>query len=504
MRALIRVTAPVLAAVWIVLLTATSQAEPVKITFLHVNDVYEISPKGGKGGFAELMTLLKKERAAAAHSITTFGGDLISPSVMSGLTKGTQMVELMNAIGADVAVPGNHEYDFGPEVAAKRYAESKFPWLGANVLGKDGKPAGGLTATTVIEVGGVNVGFFGLLDPETDVLSSPGPDITFAPLVETAKAAVKDLQAAKAQFIVALTHIDFADDRELARSVKGINLILGGHDHDPITFFENNVLIHKSGTDAHYLGAIDVTLDWVEKRGKTRLTVLPAWRMPSTAGVAPDPEIAKIVDKHNAKLDAELDVVIGKTAVQLDSRRASVRGGETAIGNLIAEAMRTAVGADVGLTNGGGIRGKKIYDPGTALTRKDILTELPFGNVTLLLEVSGADLLAALENGVSRVEDKAGRFPQIAGMTLLYDPKAPKGSRVVAATVGGQPLDKGKTYTVATNDYMGNGGDGYASLKNAKQLIDKSGATLMATTVMDYIAKKGEVSPQLDGRTKAK
>ena len=345
MTALKRVAAPVLAAVWIGLLAATSQAEPIKLTFLHVNDVYEISPKDGKGGFAELMTLLRKERAAADHSITTFGGDLFSPSIMSGLTKGAQMVELMNAIGTDVAVPGNHEYDFGPEVATKRYGESKFPWLGANVLGKDGKPAGGLVATKVIEIGGVKIGFFGLLDPETDVLSSPGPNITFAPPIEAAKTAVKDLQAAGAKFIVALTHIDFAEDRKLARSVKGINLILGGHDHEPITFFEKGVMIYKSGTNAHHLGAVDMTLDWVEKRGKTRLTVLPAWRMTSTAGVAPDPEIAKIVNKHNATLDAKLNVAIGKTAVQLDSRRASVRGGETAIGNLIAEAMRTAVGA---------------------------------------------------------------------------------------------------------------------------------------------------------------
>ncbi|MBT3359091.1 MAG: bifunctional metallophosphatase/5'-nucleotidase [Rhodospirillales bacterium] len=473
-------------------------AAPTKVTFLHTNDVYEISPSGGQGGLAELMTLLRKERAAADHAITTFGGDLISPSVMSGLTKGAQMIDVFNAIGVDVAVPGNHEFDFGPEVAAKRMGESKFPWLAANVSG-----AAGMTDVLTIKAGDFTIGFFGLIAPETDVLSSPGTGIKFADVFETAEAAVKKLKAAGADVIVALTHLDIAVDRELA-GVRGINLILGGHDHDPITFYEGGVLIHKSGYDAHYLGAIDVSLEWYEKRGKKRLRVRPAWRMISTAGVAPDAEVKAIVDGHNAKLDAELGMVIGKTTVQLDSRRASVRTGETNFGSLIADAMMQEVGADVGLTNGGGIRGDKTYDAGTELTRKDILTELPFGNVTVKLAVSGADLLAALENGFSKVEDKAGRFPQVAGMTVVYDPKAAKGSRVVSVKVGGASLDKGKTYTVATNDYMGGGGDGYKALKKGKMLIDASAATLMATTVMNYVTAKGTVAPKIEGRVTAK
>ncbi|MBL6946737.1 MAG: 5'-nucleotidase C-terminal domain-containing protein [Rhodospirillales bacterium] len=479
-------------------------AAPTKVTFLHTNDVYEISPKGGQGGLAELMTLIRKERAATDHSITTFGGDLISPSVMSGLTKGTQMIDVMNAIGVDVAVPGNHEFDFGPDVAAKRIGESKFPWLGTNVLGADGKPAIGMTDLHTIKAGDFTIGFFGLLAPETDVLSSPGKGIKFAPVMETAEAAVKKLKDAGADVVVALTHLDIAMDRELAMSVSGIDLILGGHDHDPITFYEGGVLIHKSGYDAHYLGAIDVSLEWYERRGKKRLRVRPAWRMVSTAGVTPDAEVKLLVDKHNAKLDAELNVVIGKTSVELDSRRSSVRTGETNFGSLIADAMMKAVGADVGLTNGGGIRGNKTYAAGTELTRKDILSELPFGNVTVKLEMSGADLLAGLENGFSGVEDRAGRFPQVAGMTVVYDPKAAAGSRVVSAKIGSAMLDKAKTYTVATNDYMGGGGDGYKSFKKGKMLIDASAATLMATTVMNYISAQGSVSPKIEGRVTAK
>ncbi|MCY4451904.1 MAG: 5'-nucleotidase C-terminal domain-containing protein [Immundisolibacterales bacterium] len=480
--------------------SAGVSAEPTTITFLHVNDVYEISPKRGQGGFAPLMTLLARERAASSHTVTTFGGDLFSPSVMSGLTQGAQMVEMMNAIGTDIAVVGNHEYDFGPEVAARNFAASTFPWLGTNVRGADGMPAAGLVERRIFERGGFRIGFFGVITPETDVLSSPGGGIAFAPVVETARKAVEDLKADGAELIVALTHLGIAEDRELAATVEGIHLVLGGHDHVPIAFHEGGVPIFKAGYDAHYLGVVDLRVERVERRGRKSLAVLPEWRLIATAGVAPDPDVQALVDKYEARLDEELGVVIGRTAVEIDSRRASVRSGETNLGNLIAEAMRRGVGAEIGLTNGGGIRGDRTYAQGTELTRKDILTELPFGNTVVLMELAGADLRAALENGVSRIEDGAGRFPQVAGLTFVYDPGAPAGSRVAEVQVGGAPLDPARAYTVATNDYMAGGGDGYASLGNGRQLIDASGATLMATMVMDYIEARGEVAPETDGR----
>ena len=122
--------------------SAAAWAGPTTVTFLHVNDVSEYESKRGIGGVAPLMTLLRRERAASANTITTFGGDLFSPSLMSALTKGAHMVEMMNAIGVDIAVAGNHEYDFGPEAAARNFAASAFPWLGTNVLDRDGQDRG--------------------------------------------------------------------------------------------------------------------------------------------------------------------------------------------------------------------------------------------------------------------------------------------------------------------------------------------------------------------------
>ena len=411
------------------------------------------------------------------------------------------MIELYNLLGTDVAVLGNHEFDFGPEVAAQRIEESEFPWLGSNVLGPDGEPAVGTVDLHMMDVGGYRIGFFGLLAPETDVLSSPGPDITIAPLIDTATAAVERLEAQGADVIMALTHDDVADDRELARRVEEIDVILGGHDHDPITFYEGGTLIVKAGFDAHYLVAVDLALDRVKQGDEEVVEVVPmAWRYRLTAGVEPDPEIQAVVARYEARLDEELSVPVGTTTVALDTRRSTVRTAESNFGNLIADAMRATLGAEVALMNGGGIRGDRTYDPGTVLTRKDVLTELPFGNVAVLIELAGADLLAALENGVSQVEDGAGRFPQVSGMSFAFDPSEPPGSRIIEAEIGGQPVEASRVYQVATNDYVYGGGDGYEALSRGTALIDPSGGTLLANMVMGYIERQGEVAPEIEGR----
>ena len=483
------------------LAATAARAEPVTVTFLHSNDVYEMAPKDGAGGFAPFMTLLRAERARNPNTVTTFGGDLLSPSLLSGLTRGAQMVELMNAIGVQVAVLGNHEFDFGPRVTAERVAAARFPWLGANVRDRDGKPAAGAADTKLIEVGGYRVGFLGLLTPQTAALSSPGGEVAFAAPRAAAEAAVKRLKDAGADLVVALTHQDLADDRALVRAVDGIDVVLGGHDHDPITFYEGGKLIVKTGHDLGYLAAVDLVVDRVQRQGKQVVAWRPAWRYLSTAGVAPDPEVQAIVAGWERRLDADLARPVGRAAVDLDTRRASVRTRETNFGDLVADALRAATNADAALANGGGIRGDRLYPAGAELTRKDIQTELPFGNVVVLLEVKGSDLLAALENGVSQVEAMAGRFPQVSGLRFAWNAKAPPGSRVKEASVAGAPLDPARTYRLATSDYLFGGGDGYASLTNALALIDASGGRLIVSAVIDHVASLGgTIALAPDGR----
>jgi 5'-nucleotidase/UDP-sugar diphosphatase len=170
------------------------------------------------------------------------------------------------------------------------------------------------------------------------------------------------------------------------------------------------------------------------------------------------------------------------------------------MGNLVADGMRAAVGADIAITNGGGIRADKVYAPGTEITRRDILSELPFGNVNIVIELTGAEVLAALENGFSRVEDINGRFPQVSGLTVEADLTREPGDRVTSVMVGGEPLDMDATYTVSTNDFMARGGDGYTMFADAPRVLREEDAKLMANDVMVYVRELGEFAPAVDGR----
>ena len=181
------------------------------------------------------------------------------------------------------------------------------------------------------------------------------------------------LRQAGADVIIALTHLTIDEDRQLARQVPGISLILGGHEHDPITWYEDNTLIHKSGYDAHYLGCIDLVMDKTTTEKGPRVTVTPSWRMLANHGITPDPEVAARVAEYTAKLDSELAQPLGEQTA-LDSQRGEVRTRETTMGNLVADALREAM-AEAVLINGGGIRGDRLYEPGTVLTRRDILPE---------------------------------------------------------------------------------------------------------------------------------
>ena len=262
----------------------------------------------------------------------------------------------------------------------------------------------------------------------------------------------------------------------------------------------DDTMFVESGAQAEFVTIVDIAMDTTEGRRGPRFVWEPSVRVVNTVSVTPDPTLQAAVDAYLGGLQQELDVEIGTTAVELDSRRSVVRSRESGIANLIADAMRAATGADVALTNGGGIRADKVYPSGTTLMRRDIQSELPFGNKTILLEVTGADLLAALENGVSGVEEGAGRFPHVSGMAFRFDASRLPGSRVSGVTVSGEALDRLRTYRLATNDFLGRGGDGYDMFAGAPRLIDAAAGKLMATQVIEAIAAAGEVAPKVEGR----
>jgi 2',3'-cyclic-nucleotide 2'-phosphodiesterase (5'-nucleotidase family) len=256
----------------------------------------------------------------------------------------------------------------------------------------------------------------------------------------------------------------------------------------------------ESSYDAHYVTAIDIVIDVSEESGRRRVRWRPQFRVIDTAMATPDPEVAAIVAKFEDELNKELDAPIGTTAVELDSRAATVRTREAAIGNLIADAMRWSAQTEVAVTNGGGIRGDKIYPPGTTITRREVLAELPFGNRLVTIDVRGSALKAAIENGLSRLPAPSGRFPQVAGLKIEADPSRPAGNRVLSIMVGDTPLDANKTYSVATSDFMARGGDDYVAFRDAKPVLPPADSPTVAYEVIDYIKSIGTIRTGVDGR----
>jgi 2',3'-cyclic-nucleotide 2'-phosphodiesterase (5'-nucleotidase family) len=225
------------------------------------------------------------------------------------------------------------------------------------------------------------------------------------------------------------------------------------------------------------------------------------WKgIPVDKGVPEYPAVAASVKTYEDNINAALGQTIGSTGVVLDALQKTNRSQETNLGDFIADAYRANVGADVALLNGGSVRSNSTLGPGP-LTRRDVLTVLPFNDQVVKVAVTGAQLKQALENGVSRLgEEEAGRFPQVSGLQFVYDGSKPVGSRVVSVTIGGQPLNPSKTYTLATTAYLLGGGDDYRVLKDARVLINPEEAPLDADTVQDAIAQAKTIAPKVEGR----
>lgn len=473
----------------------------VRVTLLQVNDVYQFAPveQGARGGLARVLTLKKEIEKQSPNTLFLLSGDTISPSVESITYKGAQMIDAWNAAGLDYSTFGNHEFDFGPDVLRQRMNESKFKWIVANVIDKKtGKPFGDAPAYVIREFDGVKVGIFGLTLEETMTTSRPGPDVEFLNPCETAQKIVSELHAQGVKTVVALTHLSMSEDKEVARCAD-VDVIIGGHEHTLLESSAGGAPIFKMTADARELGQIDLNIS------KTTGAVESIdWRViPVTNKTKDDPQFAALNLKYG-KLLKELSQLVGRSSVDLDARSAVGRTQETNVGNFIADAFRTATRADVGLMNGGSIRADEIIAAGP-LTKRDVLSILPFKNKVVKVELSGATLRQALEHGVARSAEDAepGRFPQVSGVRFTFDARRPPGSRIVDLSVNGKPLDEKKNYTLATSDYVAlDGGDGYAMLTEARVLIPKEAAQFDSEVLRLAIAAKKVIAPKTDGRIK--
>ncbi len=492
--------------VLLVVATATTFGQSVRITILHVNDTYQFTPvEGGKrGGLARLLTLRKEAIAENPNTVFTLGGDTLSPSVETRTYRGAQMIDAWNAIGLDISVLGNHEFDIKTAELLDRIKESKFQWLGANVVdGKTGKIFADLPPYVIREFDGIKLGFIGLLLPEAKQTSSMEANLSVTDYCSTAKKLVDELRVRKkVDAVVGITHLFMAQDKRLAKCAN-FDLILGGHEHTLLQSSSNGTPIFKMTADAREMGKYNLTFDAKTKR----LESLDWEIIPVTDKIADAPEFAPVFEKYKGLLE-QLAVRVGSTSVQLDALSLSSRTMETNVGNFIADAYRNAVDADIGFVNGGSIRADLLYEPGI-LTKRDVLSILPFNNAIVKVEVSGKTLKHILEHGVARSgpgeDNEPGRFPQVSGMRFEYDTSKPIGSRIVSISVAGKPVADSGTYTVATSDFLvSRGGDGYTMFKDGKVIASAAEAPKDSDVFEAAIknAPNSTILPAVEGRIK--
>lgn len=473
----------------------------VKVTLLQVNDVYQFAPvdQGTRGGLGRVMTLKKSIQRENPNTLLLMSGDTISPSVESITYKGAQMIEAWNAVGLDYSTFGNHEFDFGPDVLKERIKESKFGWIAANVIDTTtNKTFADVPPYVVREFGGVKVGIFGLVLPDTKSTSKPGPNLEFRSPCETAKAMVSQLHAEGVKVVVALTHLSMAEDKEVARCAD-VDVIIGGHEHTLLESHAGGAPIFKMTADARELGRIDLNIS--PTTGELESIDWKIIPVDSTTKEAT--EFAAVYRKYSS-LMAELAKPIGKTSVKLDARSAENRTKETNVGNFIADAFRRSTGADVGLMNGGSVRADTIIGAGT-LTQRDLLSILPFKNKLVKIEVTGAILRGALEHGVARSAEDAepGRFPQVSGVQFTFDASRKPGERIIEVKVNGLPLDDAKKYTLTTTTFVAlDGGDGYTIFKGAPVVLPPEKAPVDVDVVKAAIATGRPIAPKVQGRIK--
>jgi len=511
---------------------AVAQDDTFALTIMHTNDVHGFyaandakKDASTDGGAARQMAVINQIRAEGVNNILIDAGDRFTGTLFHQQWRGQDAARIMNAMGYSVMTIGNHEFDDGDDGLVAFADAIQFPLISANIT-FGANLADKIQPYTVVEVVGQKIGFIGLTPPDTGILSSPGADVVFSDdVLGATQAAVDALTAEGVNKIILLSHLGFFGDQALAPQLKGVDIIAGGHSHSllsntyagaegayPTAVKDadgNRVYIVQAGSSLKYMGRLNVVWD---KDGV--VTSASGDTILLSRYITPDPDMQAIVDELRAPITELTAQPVGESSVFLVGDRKVCRAEECNLGNLITDAMRAYSGAQIAITNGGGIRSSvpagadipadlTLAEPYT-VTLGDVLSVLPFGNLVATMDLKGADVVAALENGVSQVENGAGRFPQVSGVRFTWDGSKDAGSRIVSVEVLGADgqyaaIDPEATYTVVTNDFMRRGGDGYAMFKdNAVNPYD--GGSPLDVALADYIRANAPIAPAVEGR----
>ncbi|PJI84946.1 5'-nucleotidase [Yoonia maricola] len=503
-------------------MTASVAAADYTLHIIHTNDLHSrIEPinrfdstcsaednAAGEcfGGVARVMTKINelREELADENVVVLDAGDQYQGSLMYTTYKGDVEAEFMEQIGYDVMAVGNHEFDDGDEGLRKLTDAVSFPVISGNIdVSSSNILAGQVENHVVLEVGGERIGIISALAADTVETSSPSDAVIFTEEAESLAADVAALEAEGVTKIIALTHMGVSKDMAVAEGVAGLDAVVGGHSHTLFSNTEedamayptmvNGVPVVQAYAYSKYVGHLTLVFDdagnVTSATGDTIL--LDASVAEDEAAVARVAELAGPIEEMKSR-------VVADAAEAIEGDRSVCRAMECPMGNLVADAMLDRVadqGIQIAIQNGGGLRAS--IDAGE-ITMGEVLTVLPFQNTLSTFEVTGEAIVAALENGVSEIEEGAGRFPQVAGMSFSVDATAEPGSRISDVMVGDTPIDPAATYGVVSNNYIRNGGDGYSMFEDAMNAYD-FGPDLADVTA-EYIAANAPYQPYTDGR----
>ncbi|WP_368974820.1 5'-nucleotidase C-terminal domain-containing protein [Caldifermentibacillus hisashii] len=497
--------------------------EDFSLTIMHTNDTHARVTQ-----FPYLATAVNQIRADHPNNLLLHAGDVFSGTLFFNVHLGLADLYFLNELKYDAMTFGNHEFDKDSQTLANFVNEAKFPFVSANIdftndpiLGKyafnePGQPGdgGNIYPAIIKEINGEQVGIFGLTTEDTPNIASPSKNIVFENAVEEAENTVSLLEEKGIDKIIALSHLGYDEDKQLAEAVDGIDVIVGGHSHTVLPEGEviekdEPTVIVQTGEYLNNLGKLDVTFDenGVIKEESAELLSLTA----DSNGVrqfAADPAFQEKVDEFNTPIEELLQEVVGNTTVPLDGERANVRTKETNLGNLITDGMVWKMQqffpeTTIGLQNGGGIRAS--IDQGE-ITMGEVRTVLPFDNALVAIKLTGKEIWEALEHSVSAYPSQSGGFLHVSGLKFKFDPDKPAGERVwsvkVKTTDGNfKPIELDQMYTVATNSFTAQGGDGFDSLRQAYLDGRMINIDIPDYEVFnDYLVAHNPVSPSVEGR----
>lgn len=452
--------------------------EASDIVIFHTNDQHaRVAPDDDNGktiGLAYFSAAVKAVKAENPNTLWLDAGDTFHGTPRINISKGMNMVELINAAGIDVVVPGNHDFNYGSKRLEQLAKAFKGTVLGDNVVRRKNQKSVFKSYKIFKTKDGLKIGVFGVTTPECAYKTSPANVATldFVDPIVRSKMMIAKLRP-QVDLVIAVMHMgvdassEFTSER-IARETDGIDVIIDGHSHTefPEGLFVGKTLIAQTGCHEHFLGRVDVTFD-----NSRRITSKTAKLLDENAVKAlapkPDPLIESTladIEVRNQKLFGE---VIAQSERHLTGDRLVVRRGESEFGNLIADAFRWKTKCDIAIINGGDIRTDL---PSGSVTRGDLLSIFPFNNAVQVHEISGRAVREMLEHSVYAYPASFGGFLNVSGMTFEFDPTAPVGKRVGDIFVNGNRLENTATYTIAATDFAFSGGDGYDMLAGLKMV----------------------------------